>query len=434
MKNFSLAGVLLSLIFIFDSCATIKMAYPSEGRRVSSDFSGIVHAGWTLTAKENDYLNYLGVSWILHTFYWGGIEPEQGNFNFQSYDNMVNNAKNSNLKVLGVLAYDTRWIHPDRRGHNYIPPERIPDYLNYVRRTVEHFKGRVDAWCIWNEPNFHFWQGSDKEFIELALQAATAVREVDKEVILLSGAFNRGFFGLPEKFIRGLFESGAMEKVDFIAFHPYEVGVNRVIRINEKFREIVDQYGFGDKIWITEVGFPTGGWYPTKVSEIKFPLTVIKTCTLLAASGVEKIFWYQLFDPVNRAGSSEDFFGLVRSTEDYTSKGAEAFRLCAVYFSDSICYAYTPERDNLPSGLNAFWFKRPDGGALVLWKDGFGFMQTSIKLPGINHLQHDIETGNASSINSETIISAGNEPLFITWQNNPASLETEIGPEIRGRP
>jgi GH35 family endo-1,4-beta-xylanase len=102
----------------------------------------------------------MGVSLILHTFYWLDIEPEQGRWNFQGYDTLVNNANERDLKVVGILAYDNWWIHADQKTHKYIPPDRIPDFLEYVRKTVDHFRGRVYAWCIWNEPNFHFWPGT----------------------------------------------------------------------------------------------------------------------------------------------------------------------------------------------------------------------------------------------------------------------------------
>ena len=434
MKYFSAAWIFLSIIILFASCATIKLDIPPEGRRIPADFTGIVHAGSTNTKEEYEYLNYMGVSWILHTFNWNRIESEQGNWNFQYYDTIVDNAANYGIKTLGILAYDNSWIHPDQKTHKYIPPERIPDFLEYVRRTVEHFKGRVDAWCIWNEPNFFFWTGTDEEFFELSRQAANAARKTDSEVTLIGGAFNRNILGLPKKMIKGLFESGAMEKVDAVAFHPYELNANRALRLNEKFREVAAQYGFGDRIWVTEMGYPTGGWYPTKVSEKKFPSTVIKTTALLAASGVDKLLWYQMFDPEERTNSdSEDFFGLLRSKNDYTSKGAEAFRLCAVFFSDSICYAYPPAgQNNLPGSVKIFYFKKADGGALVLWKDGIGSAQINMELPGINHLQHNIETGNTTGIDSNVNISVGSEPVFITWRNSPGSL-TEENPAVRRR-
>jgi len=418
MKRLLLAATLLIAVFFFSLCKSVSASVFSEGMNIPADFSGIAHAGRTRTQKEYNYLNHLGTNWAIHTFYWGDIEPEQDEWDFLAYDAFVDKAKSAGIKVLGVLGYDNWWIHEDKDTHRYIPVQRLPDFLEYVRETVEHFKGRVDAWCIWNEPNFHFWNGTDEEFFVLARHAADAIREVDSEVILLGGAFNRGVFGLPEKFIRGLFESGAMDKTDAIAFHPYELNPTRTVSLYEKFKQIVDDYGFGDKIWVTEVGYPTGGWYPTKVREKNFPEYVIKTWVLLAASGSKKLFWYQLFDPHHRSGgNSEDFFGLVRSRREYTSKGAEAFRLCAKYLQGVICYPQEPGQNGFPKSARAFWFKGAEGGALVIWNEGLGTKQIRLQLPGTEHAVRDIVSGNASPISAETAVKTGKTPVFITWQS-----------------
>ena len=417
MKRLSLAVIFTAMIFLFSSCASMSMSVFKENFAVPSDYTGIVHAGRTGTEKEFSYLNYLGASWVLNTFYWGSIEPEQDEWNFLSYDTFVDNNRAAGLKVLGVLAYDVGWIHENGKRRNYIPPERIPDFLRFVRKTAEHFRGKVDGWCIWNEPNFHFWTGTDDEFVELFRQAADAVREVDSDVILLGGAFNRGVFGLPEKFIRKLFESGAMEKTDGIAFHPYELNPARSAVLYDRFKRIADDYNFGDKIWVTEAGYPTGGLYPTKASEKRFPEYVIKTFVLLTARGCNRIFWYQLFDPTDRSiTDSEDFFGLVRSEEDYTSKGAEAFRLCANYISGTTCYVQEPGRNGIPNSLRMFWFTGEDGGALVLWNEGLGSKRIPLQLPGTDHTRHDPVTGDAVSVQAEITVDANTMPIFITWK------------------
>jgi hypothetical protein len=91
-----------------------------------------------------------------------------------------------------------------------------------------------------------------------------------------------------------------------------------------------------------------------------------------------------------------------------------------------------PEQGSLPGSLKIFYFKKSDGGALVLWIDRLGFEQVEIKLPGINHMQHNIRMGTANGIDSDIVIKAVNEPIFITWQNSPDSLEDE-NPVISGR-
>jgi hypothetical protein len=425
LKHYRYILILLSVLLLFSSCASSGLVYP-EYTVIPEDFAGIVHAGGTRTQREFTYLDHLGVSWILQTFYWSDIEPEQGEWDFLDYDYLVDRNREAGIKVLGILAYDIWWIHDNMESHRYIPPQRIPDFLNYVRKTVEHFRGRVDAWGIWNEPNSHFWSGTDEEFIELARQAADAVREVDSEVILLGGGFNRNVFGLSEKFIRGLFESGAMDKTDGIAFHPYELNPYRTALLYEEFRSIVDEYGFGDKIWVTEVGYPTGGWYPTRVQENRFPEYIIKTWVLLAATGAKKILWYQLFDPWSRSnGNSEDYFGLVRSRRNYISKGAEAFRLCAIFLSGTNCYATGQGADGLPRSIRSFWFQGTDRGVLVLWNDNLGQVRIRLQLSQANFLLHDPVTGAESQIQADTVINIGSMPVFITWDGS------EDRPEIR---
>jgi len=254
----------------------------------------------------------------------------------------------------------------------------------------------------------------------LSLQAADAVREVDEEVTLLAGAFNRMPFRLPAGFIRELFESGAMEKVDYIAFHPYDTNPARVVRLYEQFRKVVDEYGYGDKIWITEMGFPTGGWYPSRISLKKFPEAVVKTYAHLAYAGAMNLLWYQLYDPEIRTRTgmrkSEDYFGLIRSASDPTSKGSEAFRLCALYMPNTTCYALTRKQDGIPGSIQAFWFKGEENSSLVLWKDGIGKKRLNIQLPGTGHKRLDIVTGSEVSIPAEIRIRVGRQPVFITWE------------------
>jgi hypothetical protein len=413
------ALVLPAAITLFCSCASTPLRVLPETLAVPADFAGVVHGGASRTQKEFDYLDYLGASWLLHTFYWDDIEPEDGEWDFLYYDALVDKAKASGKKVLGVLGYDTWRIHEDRNTHKYIPPEKLPAFLDYVRETVRHFRGRVDAWCVWNEPNFIFWNGTRAEYFELARQAAGAVREADDAAVLLGGAFNRGVFGLPEDFIRGLFESGAMEQADGVAFHPYELNPARTARLYDQFRAIVDDYGFGDKIWLTETGYPTGGWYPTAVSEKEFPAYVVKTFTLLAARGAQKLFWYQLFDPHKRqGGDSEDFFGLARSRRDYTSKGAEAFRLCAAFLPGTTYYAQMPPREDLPASLQSFYFEGNGGGVLILWNEGLAALRVRLSLPGTGRLRHDPVSGAAATLPAEINISVGATPVVITWREN----------------
>jgi hypothetical protein len=439
IKKFTLITFVLLMPVLLFSCASSQAVSGNGHLEIPADIAGIVHAGVTNTPEEYALLDRLGVIWTLRTFNWDEIEGTENQWYFDTYDAFIDTANAAGKKVVGLLAYDVGWIHDDGKRHKYIPPDKIDFFLNYVRQMVTRYQGRVDAWCIWNEPNFHFWTGSMDEFLVLSRRTADVVREVDPDVTLLGGAFNRGVFGLPRAYIRGIFESGAMEKVDAIAFHPYELNPARTAKLYDDFRKLVAPYGFADRIWVTETGYPTSGWYPTKVSERRFPEYVVKTFINLAVRGPKTILWYQLFDPLTRNKSnSEHFFGLVRSREDYTSKGSEAFRLCAVHLAGTVYRQDLPVREKLPRSLKTFYFERTDGegGTLVLWKEG-GATRVTLKLSGGvaavtsrrvggdatnggNYAVHDPVSGNATELSADTVLRVGTVPVFVTWQGGAA--------------
>jgi len=417
------SGLLLGILLaaIFTACASSPAS--SVPVFIPSDIAGIVHAGQTNTPEEYALLDRLGVKWTLRTFNWHMIEPQKGQWDFDFYDKYVDTAKEAGIKIIGILAYDVPWIHEDGIRRNYIPPDKLDLFLNYVRQTTAHFQGRVDAWCIWNEPNFTFWKGTRKEYIVLARKTTETVRETDPGVIILNGSFIRGIFGPPRAYIRGLFNSGVMEKADALAFHPYELNPARTAMIYRKTRALAAKYGFADKVWVTEVGYPTGGRRITKVTEERFPEYVVKTFVKLAVAGTQKILWYQLFDPPTRSNikNSEQFFGLVRSREDYTSKGAEAFRLCALYLAGTVYRPDLPRREKLPKSLKTFYFecKNETGGTLVLWKNGRPG-QVKLNIPDGNNTGmftvHDPVSGNTLEISAGTVLNIGSMPVFVTWQ------------------
>jgi len=133
-----------------------------------------------------------------------------------------------------------------------------------------------------------------------------------------------------------------------------------------------------------------------------------------------------LFDPVWRSNdNSEHFFGLVQNRRNYASKGAEAFRLCAIFLSGTDCYATGQGADGLPRSIRSFWFRGTGRGALVIWNDNLGQVRIRLRLSQANFLLHDPVTGAESQIQPDTIISIGRMPVFITWSGS------EDRPEIR---
>jgi hypothetical protein len=385
----------------------------------------MVHAGQTVSAEEYRLLDEMGVTWILRTFNWDRIENQEGIFDFSVYDEYVDAAKQNNKKVLAVLGYEAPWLYPEGKSKKYISPENIPHYLRFVEETVRHFEGRVDVWEIWNEPNISFWKGTAKEFYELTRLTAIKIRETNPDAYILGGVFWRS----PESFIKRMHKAGAMENLDGLAFHPYAVNPVGAMRIHDKFLKVLTKINYSGPVWITEIGYPTGGWYPSKTSPEELPSYVIKTITGAAARGTRTLLWYCFFDtynehevPPNARMDSEEFFGLVY--RNYQRKdGAWAYELCARYLPGS---RYTPElplREGIPDSIVSFCFLNGTSGdnTLILWNDKSRVRKVLLRLDA-QALLHDISTGISRPLTPGAVLDIGKQPLVITWQGTTRPL------------
>ena len=428
MKNhFYLVSILFGC-FIFSlllfSCSSTR--YPKQARtdNVPEDFFGIVHAGTRLSQGEYRLIDEMCVKWTRRSYDWNSIERQKGNFDFSRYEIHVDSARKAGLKIIATLAYENAWLFSEGEHKRYISQENIPHFLRYIEEMHHQFQGRVDVWNIWNEPNHkRFWNGPNKDYYELSRQTALKIRELDPEAYIVGGSFVRA----PRRFIKKMHRAGALENLDGLAFHPYAMHPAGSMRITEKFMRILSDVNFTGSVWITEIGNPTGGRYPHKVSIENLPLSVAKSMTGAAARDVRALLWYQLFDRYNKdevppesMKNSENFFGL--AYPDFSRKsGAWAYELCARYLPGS---RYVPDflqREKIPSSIVSFCFLDGASGnnTLVLWSDRKRLKKTKLQLDAPATL-YDITTGEGQPFSGETIIEIGKQPVIITWQGTAA--------------
>jgi hypothetical protein len=293
-RFFPLVVVLLPILFL--SCEKepgtdtsdlvtldLRGTVPQQGATVHipADFAGMCHAGYSNNlAREYPMLEEMNITWLHRDFSWSSIEPSEGNFNFSGFDDYVKRANAAGKKVMGMLLYDVGWVHTkysnpssDRR----IWPNEIPDFCTYAKKTVERYNGqnvennnaKVDAWLIWNEPDLapRFWTdpkddpNAIEDFFELTKATAEAIRDLDDEkgttTTLIGGIFTAI---ASEKWVEGLFEyeNGVIgDLLDGVAYHPYSPNPVSAMYVVNDFKSRVAPYGFADKIWINEMGYPT---------------------------------------------------------------------------------------------------------------------------------------------------------------------------------
>src|SRR5215216_1315745 len=143
---------------------------------------------------------------------WDSLEPKQGTFDFSLGDQIVDFARQHDMRLKGH-ALVWHGATPD-----WVLGVTSPDALrlvirDYVTAVVKHFKGKVEAWDVVNEAisdtggtfrNSHFYKVLGKDFIKVAFDAAHAA---DPDVELLYNDYGGEGMGVKSDAIYALVKS-----------------------------------------------------------------------------------------------------------------------------------------------------------------------------------------------------------------------------------
>src|SRR5574342_1201396 len=132
----------------------------------------------------------------------------------------------------------------------------IQRYLEYVKFVVQHFKGRIEYFEIWNEPNgTPCPQGIEvAEHIELVRRMVPAVRQENSEAKIVAGAVTWLHEPVSQDYLFALLSSDIMPMVDGVSWHPfygaspqYPYGAEYYVTYSsllQKIKEVASAAGF----------------------------------------------------------------------------------------------------------------------------------------------------------------------------------------------
>lgn len=212
------------------------------------------HGDHELAAEEFKLMRQAGIRWARTDFDWTTVQSNQdGPWDFSMFDETVDLAGKTGVKILPILAYDVPWASPAY--------EHMDQWLEYVRKTVTRYRDRLRCWEIWNEPDLEqFWRGTPDPAQYAAFLKATyrEIKRIDPSLTVLLG----GVSGIPYEYIEGVYKAGGGDAFDVMAVHPYrypETPEARSLREDlARLRTLMAQYGDANKpVWITEIGWPT---------------------------------------------------------------------------------------------------------------------------------------------------------------------------------
>jgi hypothetical protein len=218
-----------------------------------------------------------GVRLIRQTFHWDRIERAPGRYDFAEYDAYVAAVARAGLDLLPILFTPPPFRATPGRERGTYPPDQPEDMAAFAERLVRRYgpggefwranptvpKRPIRAWQVWNEPNLPvYWpRGPDPaEYTGLLSTVAAAIKAADPEAIVVSAGLSETGHGIPfPKFVTGMFEAGAGDSLDAFGLHAFARDAAGSVAAAETTRALLDELGSSASIWITEVGWASGG-------------------------------------------------------------------------------------------------------------------------------------------------------------------------------
>lgn len=246
--------------------------------------SGIFAGDADQLISDLDAMIELGSRWIRLDIDWARIEPERGQLEWTTTDEVVRAAHDRGFRILGLLTYTPSWARPPGTNDKY-PPSDPAAFARFAAAAAERYRNEVEAWEIWNEPNTRaFWAAGPEPEDYAALLTATAsvVRAADPTAIVLSGGLapagdTPGEEMSPERFLDGVLGRIDGEVIDAVAIHPYSfpadpsnrsVEWNLFARLPAIRRQVAETVGRPLPVWLTEFGAPHDTAEPERQAEI----------------------------------------------------------------------------------------------------------------------------------------------------------------------
>ena len=275
----------------------------------------------------------LGASWVRVVVNWSAVEATPGVFDWGNTDRVVNAARAQGYSVLAVLAGTPAWAQGPVPS---ILPGAVPvdpnSYGTFAGAAAAHLGDRVDSYEVWNEPNIptFFTPVDAARYVGLLRAAYPAIHAADPGATVLSAGLATtidvgGWTVAPVTYLEQMYASGAAGFMDAVAMHPYTFPFTvendpngQWAQVDRAYATMIANGDGGKKIWITELGAPTGNGPMAVSEEAQAAILASNLAQASRAPYVGPVFVHSLRDSGTDTSDSEQNYGLLRS--DFSRK------------------------------------------------------------------------------------------------------------------
>lgn len=264
-----------------------------------------------------------GIRHLRDEISWAWVERKKGKLKIpEDREAWVEEVSKQGIKILLILNYGNALYPGHGIGSKENPEHEFKNFLRYVEFMVNHFKGRIHQWEIWNEPNAFLmnkqyggdWRGGRwvGAYARLANAAAVKIRSLDPSAKIYTAGMEAPIVDLVIPQLQARF--------DAIAVHPYchpllpeytYAGIDRL-------RNSMQRSGKDLPLIVTEQGYPTiKGHFMwqhaaniTLEDQAKFLLRVY--CGNFAQN-ITRTYWYDFICDGTDPSDQEHNFGILNA-------------------------------------------------------------------------------------------------------------------------
>jgi hypothetical protein len=252
-----------------------------------------------------------GVGWVRVDVVWGLIELHRDSFDWERYDRLIDTLESRGLRIFATLQGTPQWATSGSEFSGV--PDDPADWREFCYLVASRYRGRIDAWGFWNEPNLgHFWQGNRTQYVnEILLPGIEAVSTADPGSLLVAADLAHLSSGSWEVWMaRVLNDAGHL--LDVFSHHVYPsngTAGNVTYKLSEggslpwdppPVREVLDDGGWGDRpFWLTETGVESDAYGQTGQSAFYGNLLGLWFGSGRSHDWIDRIFFYEMADPSN---------------------------------------------------------------------------------------------------------------------------------------
>lgn len=308
----------------------------SSAQLTSDPRFGIVEA-----YRAPEQAGELNVSWTRMLFWWSLIQPHsQNEWNTSSIpDPVLAQETEDGREIVGLIAQTPSWAN----GGNpvTVPPLNLDlpynDPNNYwgafITRLVSTYKGRINTWVIWNEPDVwdpaspgFTWTGTVKQFYQLQKVAYLAAKAANPDATILLPGLSYWWdaqYNRPQ-YLDRLLDVAAADPTaqahnwyfDAAVLHLYN-DPKMLYDGPTIFKNIMAKHGIQKPVWINETNVDPWDDPSNPLPRTLFRSTqdeqasyIIQAMAYALVAGVERVAIFKMRDDHVLPGNEE--YGLVR--------------------------------------------------------------------------------------------------------------------------